>query len=58
MSSDSGLKWEPLPHVLPEQIAVARLVKKVFTGDLEAPVVTWPPFCGTLWSGFPMWIVH
>ncbi|KAF4658774.1 Radial spoke head protein 4 A [Perkinsus olseni] len=46
VSTDSGRSWEPLPHVLPDQIAAARLVKKILTGDLDAPVITWPPFSG------------
>lgn len=36
-----------LPHVTPAQIAIARQVKKLFTGKLKAPIVTFPPFPGT-----------
>ncbi|KAF4677368.1 Radial spoke head protein 4 A [Perkinsus chesapeaki] len=46
VSNDGGRGWQALPHVLPAQIASARLIKKIFTGVLEAPVTTWPPFPG------------
>lgn len=35
-----------LPNVTPAQIAVSREIKKVFTGQLDAPMVTFPPFPG------------
>ena len=35
-----------LPHVKPSQIVAARVVRKLLTGKLDAPVVTYPPFPG------------
>jgi radial spoke head protein 4A len=32
--------------VTPEQIRTARLIKYVFTGELDSPVVSSPPFKG------------
>ena len=43
----AGDKWQKLPHVTPAQIATARVIRKLFTGDLDAPVETYPPFPGT-----------
>ncbi len=36
--------WVRLPDATPESIVAARGLKKIFTGDLEAPVVTVPYF--------------
>jgi len=36
-----------LPNVTPAQITVARQIKKFFTGRLNAPVVSYPPFPGS-----------
>jgi len=44
--NDAGLSWHRLPSVTPQQIHVARQIKKFCTGDLEAPVVSYPPFPG------------
>uniref|UniRef100_UPI00398E6A2D radial spoke head protein 6 homolog A n=1 Tax=Pristiophorus japonicus TaxID=55135 RepID=UPI00398E6A2D len=39
--------WTKLPTVTPAQITVARKIKKFFTGNLETPVISYPPFPGT-----------
>jgi len=39
--------WVKLPHARPECLMVARKIKKLFTGDLEASVCSYPPFPGT-----------
>lgn len=39
-------KWIKLPAVRPEQIMVARQIKKLFSGDLESTVNSYPPFPG------------
>lgn len=39
-------KWIKLPPVRPEYIMAARKIKKMFSGDLEAPVNSYPPFPG------------
>ncbi|EDW01951.1 radial spoke head protein 6 homolog A [Drosophila grimshawi] len=38
--------WIELPIVTPRQIVVSRQIKKFFTGDLEADVVSYPCFPG------------
>ena len=38
--------FEQLPDVRPEQIAASLRIKKLFTGDLGAPVACYPPFPG------------
>ena len=38
--------WIELPDVTPEQLNVARKVRKMLTGDLNACVLTNPPFPG------------
>eukprot|EP01065_Artemidia_motanka_P021293 TRINITY_DN2546_c1_g2_i1.p1 TRINITY_DN2546_c1_g2~~TRINITY_DN2546_c1_g2_i1.p1 ORF type:complete len:590 (+),score=234.04 TRINITY_DN2546_c1_g2_i1:130-1899(+) len=45
-TSDDLCTWVQLPDVLPQHILAARLIKKYFTGDLEAPVHCHPPFPG------------
>ena len=35
-----------MPHVKPAEIVTARQIRKLFTGDLNAPVVCFPPFAG------------
>ena len=45
--STAGDKWKKLPHVTPAQIAIARQINKLFTGRLDAPMNTFPPFPGT-----------
>ena len=38
--------WTRLPPVTPAQIVVARQIRKFFSGDLTAPVLSYPPFPG------------
>ena len=38
--------WIKLPHVKPECLMAARRIKKAFSGDLAAPVQSYPPFPG------------
>ena len=45
--SAAGEPWQKLPRVSPAQISTARVICKLFTGDLDAEVVTFPPFPGT-----------
>lgn len=35
-----------MPHVKPADVATSRHIRKIFTGDLNAPVVCYPPFLG------------
>ncbi|XP_076464224.1 LOW QUALITY PROTEIN: radial spoke head protein 6 homolog A-like [Babylonia areolata] len=44
--NEPGKVWVKLPQVTPAQISGARKIKKFFTGRLDAPVVTFPPFPG------------
>ncbi|KAF7650852.1 hypothetical protein LDENG_00119360 [Lucifuga dentata] len=44
---EPGLPWVKLPPVSPAHITAARQIRKLFTGRLEAPVVSYPPFPGT-----------
>ncbi|XP_042339934.1 radial spoke head protein 6 homolog A [Plectropomus leopardus] len=43
---EPGLPWVRLPLVTPAQITVARQIRKFFTGRLDAPIVSYPPFPG------------
>ncbi|KAI1903749.1 hypothetical protein AGOR_G00030420 [Albula goreensis] len=43
---EPGFPWIRLPPVTPAQITVARQIRRLFTGNLDAPVVTYPPFPG------------
>ncbi|XP_026201856.1 radial spoke head protein 6 homolog A isoform X2 [Anabas testudineus] len=43
---EPGLPWVKLPSVTPTQITVARQIRKFFTGRLDSPVVSYPPFPG------------
>jgi radial spoke head protein 4A len=45
-SMNSLDKWVKLPKCRPECVMAARKIKKLFTGDLEAPVTSYPPFPG------------
>lgn len=47
MCNEPGKPWVKLPPVTPVQIAISRKTKKFFTGRLDAPVITYPPFNGT-----------
>nr|VZI49672.1 unnamed protein product [Spirometra erinaceieuropaei] len=42
-----GGRWIRLPHVKPQQICVARQICRFFTGNLDAPVESFPIFPGT-----------
>ncbi|NXP97730.1 RSH4A protein, partial [Vidua macroura] len=44
--NEPGKPWVKLPPVTPAQIVCARQIKKFFTGRLDAPVVSFPPFPG------------
>ncbi|KAG3256280.1 radial spoke head protein 6 homolog A [Ictidomys tridecemlineatus] len=44
--NEPGRPWTRLPHVTPAQIVHARKIKKFFTGHLDAPVISYPPFPG------------
>ncbi|XP_067576506.1 radial spoke head protein 6 homolog A isoform X1 [Pseudorca crassidens] len=44
--NEPGQLWVRLPHVTPIQIVQARKIKKFFTGFLDAPVISYPPFPG------------
>mmetsp|Transcript_42926 Transcript_42926/g.69646 ORF Transcript_42926/g.69646 Transcript_42926/m.69646 type:complete len:489 (-) Transcript_42926:388-1854(-) len=41
-----GGPWTRLPDVTPQQVVVARQIKKFFSGDLDAKVSAYPPFPG------------
>ncbi|KAE8293877.1 Radial spoke head protein 4-like protein A Radial spoke head-like protein 3 [Larimichthys crocea] len=43
---EPGLPWVKLPSVSPAQITAARQIRKFFTGNLETPIVSYPPFPG------------
>lgn len=43
---EPGLPWVKLPSVTPAQIIAARQIRKFFTGNLDSPVVSYPPFPG------------
>ena len=38
--------WTELPLVTPEQIKISKFIKYVFTGELEAPIISSPAFPG------------
>lgn len=44
--NEPGGEWIKLPPVTPAQILCARQIKKFFTGNLESPVISYPPFPG------------
>merc|ERR1712193_59772 len=44
--NEPGKPWTKLPAVTPAQIVCSRKIKKFFTGNLEAAVVSYPPFPG------------
>ncbi|KAL2095029.1 hypothetical protein ACEWY4_009748 [Coilia grayii] len=43
---EPGLPWVRLPSVTPLQISTARQIRKFFTGRLNTPVISFPPFPG------------
>ncbi|XP_010643279.1 radial spoke head protein 4 homolog A isoform X2 [Fukomys damarensis] len=44
--NEPGRPWVKLPSVTPAQIVTARKIKKFFTGQLDAPIISYPPFPG------------
>ncbi|XP_003479763.2 radial spoke head protein 4 homolog A [Cavia porcellus] len=44
--NEPGRPWVKLPSVKPAQIVTARKIKKFFTGQLDAPIISYPPFPG------------
>ncbi|XP_048210585.1 radial spoke head protein 4 homolog A isoform X2 [Perognathus longimembris pacificus] len=44
--NEPGRPWVKLPLVTPAQIVTARKIKKYFTGRLDAPIISYPPFPG------------
>ena len=44
VAPEAGAEWVLLPDTTPQNINAARTVNKLFTGDLNAPVVVHPPF--------------
>jgi len=45
-TNDPAGPWTELPLVTPTQITASKVVRKLFTGDLNAPVRAYPPFPG------------
>ena len=43
---EPGLPWVKLPSVSPVQIVFARQIPKFFTGKLDSPIESYPPFPG------------
>ena len=46
VTNDPAQEWAELPQVKPDQISAAMLIRKLFTGDLQADVRAYPPFPG------------
>ncbi|XP_016054217.1 PREDICTED: radial spoke head protein 4 homolog A isoform X1 [Miniopterus natalensis] len=44
--NEPGRAWVRLPSVTPAQIVTARKIKKFFTGRLDTPIISYPPFPG------------
>lgn len=44
--NEAGKPWVRLPQVTPAHITNARKIRKFFTGKLDAPIVSYPPFPG------------
>ncbi|XP_046532408.1 radial spoke head protein 4 homolog A isoform X1 [Equus quagga] len=44
--NEPGGPWVKLPSVTPAQIVIARKIKKFFTGRLDTPIISYPPFPG------------
>lgn len=42
----AGDDWVRLPDVTPAQISGARKIRKMFTGKLDQPICSYPPFPG------------
>ena len=46
VTNDPSQEWTELPQVKPDHISAALLIRKLFTGDLQADVRAYPPFPG------------
>eukprot|EP00744_Colponema_vietnamica_P004749 GILI01007027.1.p1 GENE.GILI01007027.1~~GILI01007027.1.p1 ORF type:complete len:619 (-),score=195.81 GILI01007027.1:107-1963(-) len=46
VSAEAGAEWTLLPDTTPQHINASRSINKLFTGDLDAPVIVHPPFHG------------
>ena len=46
VTNDPAAPWVELPNVTPEAIVAASIVRKFFTGDVDADVRCYPPFPG------------
>merc|ERR1712141_376511 len=44
--NEPGQSWNRLPSVTPQQLSLARLLRKLMTGRLDAEIVCYPPFHG------------
>ncbi|ESL10500.1 flagellar radial spoke component [Trypanosoma rangeli SC58] len=44
VTSHPAAEWKLLPDVTPQQILAGRRIKRLFTGDLNAAVISSPPF--------------
>lgn len=44
--SPESLQWTKLPNVTMKQVVIARQFKKYFTGSLDSPINSYPPFPG------------
>ncbi|XP_014673530.1 PREDICTED: radial spoke head protein 4 homolog A-like [Priapulus caudatus] len=44
--TEPGMPWTRLPPVTPAQMVAARMIRKLFTGHLDAPVNSYPVFPG------------
>lgn len=45
--NEPGLEWSKLPACSPAQLVCARQIKKFMTGNLDAQIVSYPPFPGS-----------
>ncbi len=45
-SLTAGDQWVKLPHITPAQVSFSRYIRKLFTGVLNTPIVSFPPFPG------------
>lgn len=46
VAANAASEWVLLPDTTPQLVNSARVINKLFTGDLDAPVVTHPAFLG------------
>lgn len=47
VATDLAGSWQQLPHITFQQLCAARLIRRLFTGDPDAKVITHPFFDGT-----------